>query len=389
MYDSRRFTFSRDGEIFAREAGLAKAAENFKNDNNLYADEIDTPRSGLDDDEKWQELRYEAHELVSGTAERIEVDFILARLSKESPADWMIGGNDTDANLLGWPEPARHVLTRALQDACVLSGAEGMYLLKESPEIRTKLEEMLGDFLAAAAFAGAYLLKAPEELAVRSELESGITREISFPAGFHGDFRVAVGEVYSNGSVTPLGRAALFAPLPERKIFAAYHSVEPGILLAAMKHLDVIGMESADQIMIYETLIEQIGETSYGGNFGDFGDDDLRNRLYEIENERGYWDKTIALARANPKIEFELLRSIVIPRNDNLRFVIASKGNKFIIKNINRQGNDEESEGFELNTDELAVFIRTMIMTPGGRTAPQNLVEMIKARVKKIKTTLQ
>lgn len=380
----RRFTFSAAGESLAKNAGLVEAATAFKKENNLYADEIDRRSLDRDETERWGELRGEAHDLAKkGAVTPPEIDFVLARLSREPVTVWAIEGENTESNLLGIPEIARRVATSPLQDACVLSGTEGLYLLNEHAEVRTALENELKHPLAAAAFAGAYLLKEPKAIAVTKQVESGIVREISFPADMHGDFRIAVGESYRNGSITPLGENVVFAPLPERKVFAAYHSVEPEILLAAMKYLDVIGMRKADQIMLFESIVEQAGDVSYGGNFGDFGDDDLEESFYVIEDENRYWDKTIARARAQPK--FELMSSIVLPQNQTTRFVIAVRDTQFVIKNVWKGESGEESESFELGADELAVFIKVMIMSPGGRTAPQTLIAMIKARVEKIK----
>ncbi len=335
--------------------------------------------------EKYKELEeqeaiwQEARDLL-GNDQKEDLLFILGRLLSETPRSWGIESTRPPENLLGIPDIARYIEVLPLYDASVLIGTEGAELLEKHPEIEKLLKELYTNSrLANAAFLGAYLLQEPTMPTLDTQLCDGVVREISFEPDFHGDFRIAVGESFRHGSLTPLGEKVPFAPAAEKKLFAAYHSVEPDILLAAMRYLEIIGLSAEEQVEIYANTLEKVNPDLPSGNFADFGDDNLRQYLDDIDDEE-WWQKNLEFVQKDNV----LMRSVVVPGRDDYLFIISIDQDRFVIKNVS----SSQSEELPLDKEDIEGFLTLMISSPGGRTSAHTLVDMIIARLDQLKPHL-
>ncbi len=375
LYEGRRFTISDKGQEIAHESGLSDVAESHRQENGTFIEHLERYIGEDKQNYQWEELRRVVHSLWANIQEELGVK--LARLSADPPPRWGIESSDTTGNLLGIPNIARYVDGFPLHDAVVLSGAEGIQVLRDHPEIEEKLKKYhTNSRLANAAFAGAYLLQEPSVPTLDRHLPNGVVREIAFAPDFHGDFRIAVGESFRNGSLTPLGDKVLFAPTAEKKVFAAYHSVEPDILLAAMRYLEIIGMSKKEQAEIYSNILHKAKTDLPAGNFADFGSDNINEYIDEIENEE-WWQQNLEFARNNE----ELMRSIVVPGRDDYSFVIAIDQGRFVIKNVS----SSQSAELPLEKEEIEDFLTLLISSPGGRTSAHTLWDMVIARLEQVK----
>ena len=378
LYEGRRFTISGEGQEIARESGLSEVAEAHIKEKGGFIEHIERYIGEDKQTYQWEELRRIVHSLLATGQE--EVDFRLARLSADPPPRWGIESSNTTGNLLGIPNIARYIDGLPLHDAAVLSGAEGAQLLHDYPEVEEGLKKHhTNSRLANTAFAGAYLLQEPSVPTLDRHLTDGVVREISFAPDFHGDFRIAVGESFRDGSLTPLGDKVPFAPAGEKKLFAAYHSVEPEILMAAMRYLEIIGMSKKEQAKIYSSILQKAKTDLPAGNFADFGDDNTRQYLDDITDEQ-WWQKTIEFAQDKG----ELMHYPITPGNNDYLFVIAIANNNFVIKNVS----SSQSEELPIGKEEIEDFLTLLISSPGGRTSAHTLVDMVIARLDSLKQHL-
>jgi|GEM_PF-2943754 len=115
----------------------------------------------------------------------------------------------------------------------------------------------------------------------------GIKQTVGVGGDGNGDFRIRQSEFYLEGSIDPAGTNVMYAPKGPEKYFGAYHSVEPLILVALLKHIDRLGWSEDTQrqfIKSHLSLFEQKDDGRRGGGlYADYGESDGHYQINDVD----------------------------------------------------------------------------------------------------------
>ncbi len=259
-----------------------------------------------------------------------------------------------------------------------------------------KLSEILGfkgkvDF---ANFVGASILASPDEFRdtfVDFDLDEsdGIKQTIGIGGSQHGDFRIRKAELYTNGSIDPFGSKVMYAPKGPETHFGAYHSVEPLILTALLKHLDKLGWSDDTQKQFIQKAISLFDRTDDGsrggGLFSDYGDSDGMYQIFDIQR---YGADEVARSRAEADgYVWEELPNI-FNRESGICLTFRSVGDDFVIqygkRDKDRKWVPTDDSCITIPQSRMGDFLVSLLNQSKngyGRTSDTNLMGVLKARL--------
>ena len=345
---------------------------------------VPTHKFGVDaDDIKQHVEEFTSSDLFHTLDESEQTEAISASdsvLSKKPSVFWTIETG-------GQP---RRIATMA-SDALLLCGITLDDIVGVSPETVERHEKLgFRRKLDLANFVGACILTKSElfsrDFAEFSlGIQHGIEQVIGLGGSEHGDFRIRQSERYINGSIDPAGNHVIYAPKGPEIYLGAYHSVEPIILEAVVKHIDKIGMNEDQQKQILRTVVEEYTEADDGlrggGLFADFGWSDAEFQAYEIEH---YYSDTM---NQKQRETGEWSRVIYLPRS-KYALDIKTEGKDFVLQN------GTVGDGYEwlpddkfriaITPDFIPDFLSALLQQAkrgSGRTSDVALLNILNARL--------
>ncbi len=389
VFSERPYTLSERGHEIAQESGVLEAIDGSASGGSQsisehYLRHSYYPSSDTLEDRRLEAMRYmyfEVLEHAQTTEQKEKIKKIFQDFLNDDRLQlrWKIESDSekTDTLFGSIPKVIRDIPIKPLYDAALLSGLEAAELLEEVPELAEELaEKYFADYLGAAAFVGAVMLSNRRPEYFMTDRTGEIVREITCGGDFHGDFRIHVNTCCASDSRTPHGELVPFVPQLDSQTLAAYHSVEPDIVLSALHYFEHTTPNGSEQGEILKDILETTKDANPGaGNFGDFGDDDLDEQMYKIKDEERW--KLDALSPLHGFSPFEYL---VIPGNENFIFRTRVDVDEFVIENYYRDGSSQPIQ-LRLDSQQTSRFLAVLINSGGGRTYHGTLRSMIQARL--------
>jgi hypothetical protein len=205
--------------------------------------------------------------------------------------------------------------------------------------------------------------------------DGAMNHSIQVGGDIHGDFRMTCTKKPTTVTISPINRETLFAP-EIQTIVAGYHSVEPYITAAMIRHEhNQHGKQAAHKLVSeFIEVVRELGgaDTDFTrGNFGDYGDGDLGWVLTELEYD-------IQRDKDDYEDMMELFSAAYLPQSDVL-FEMVSSGNG--IRFQNRMRTQETSETY-IDIDH-AHFVDLFKILVGqakgglGRTSPHQQAMLV------------
>lgn len=262
----------------------------------------------------------------------------------------------------------------------VLSGAIGGLLAEQKPSLLKRAEKFTEGHLNKAVLLGGAAVFAYQTLhhrptlqgSYRSKDPAGLLEWETFIGGdIHGDFQT---ERHAR-PVRPIletinpGLEHHFMPAIYESRVGAYHSTERGIIAGLLYHLVVNG--GRDRNELHASLYRELeGEKiHFGGNFGDYGDQDGTMDAYILRDR--------LKSKRTTGVTSDIHNTIVRPNPDStLRFHIDGRADEVSLRMVQEA---KVVADMRIPNNEIEQFIATMIVEGGGRTSPDAMICIIDA----------
>jgi len=259
----------------------------------------------------------------------------------------------------------------------VLSGALGDALVKQDIALATKAEQFTNDSFQQAVLLGGAAVYSFQAAHHRPTLQgfyrandtSGLLRwETAIGGDIHGDFRTErrARPIASVADTTHPEATHHFMPAIYETKAGAYHSTEQGIISALLYHLVTHGDRTRTEVYGSITSALSARDIAVGGNFADYGDRGgeveaalLRNRLDTVKDKPS-----------------GMIYESVVDANVSARFHIESRDDGVVFR-VSEAG--EPDSEMHIPTQEIELYILTMVSAGGGRTSPDAMAQVIGA----------
>ena len=391
----REYIPTEAGEQLARDTGLDKLADRLSNQD--YERPLHIIKSLVQESVGWWDVsQEEISENISQTRSTLktpeELEMFDQGLSIDLIKDtWRRLGDLEEATLF----PIREIASYAPAtetDQLILSGAAGLSLTnfrQHYPLLaRSRYEEYgFRTFNESCAFVGAYVvgkLLDKENRRLRRETPSfeysdnGVTHSVSVGGTFHGDFQMKEFQTAQCDIISPAHTRTEFGPQKVTCV-AGYHSIEPEIV-ATLIEAEFIqagkeaALELVDEFMrVLRDSADTSGNiTSQRGNFGDYGDGDVKYSLISLRllvSEKSY----------NPLRIRNIHHSSRYAPQSSTMFEIVPVQNGVKFQNRDEKSNTEV-EGIQINRERYPELFRTLVQqTSGGlgRTSPDQIIQLV------------
>jgi len=396
MHEEREITLSRDGRELAQSSEILEILHAIADDDETpwvdvrtWAPIFETNQAVKESVEEFSES--EAFSSLTPDEQQESLRSSKAVLGKNHGLNWLIESPSKSGPLAEKPRLLRQIPAIGV-DALLLSGITIDDICRSSPAL-VSAHESLGfkrkiDF---ANFVGACIISNQFDINrfVEFDLETadGIKQIVGIGGSQHGDFRIKQDEIYEEGSVDPSGNKVLYAPKGPERWFGAYHSVEPLVLTALLRHLDAIGWPEESQKECLRKVLNVYGKKDDGirggGLFADFGLSDGEYQMYEIETY--YEDGDVDLYKKRGLIWQELTFS---PVNTDTVLAIRTIGEDLVIAYCKRGENWqlEQCGDFSIKipphkTEDFLLALLNQAKKGLGRTSDTCLISILKARL--------
>lgn len=325
--------------------------------------------------------------------ERQEVERLgLVPLSPDNNLAWKIVKPNVES-----PEPNQPEILKLIPvigaDALLFSGVTLDDIDRVSPKSAEQYENLgFSRKLDFANFVGACILAKRFSYGrtfVDFEISEvdGIKQTVGLGGDGNGDFRIRQSEHYLEGSIDPAGASVMYAPKGPESIFGAYHSVEPLVLVALLKHIDKLGWSEDRQrefINRQLSLFEQNDDGMRGGGlYADYGTSDGR---YQIDDIDMYYSSGLAKL-ANEKGDFVWAElSNIYDRVNSLAF--RTEGQNLVVQYGTRNKeykwepiNDHCIEIPPESLNDFSLALLNQAKNGYGRTSDFCLINILNARL--------
>lgn len=310
-------------------------------------------------------------------------------LRDEQSSSWRVEGEPASDNLLNLPTVIAKV--PAIQgDSVITTGAVLLDIDRVEPGFDH--QEFFESRIEFANFIGALIVAGNENNALQNSFRYSkaplIDEQVVIGGDFHGDFRMHQYEMYPHGSVNPTGAAVPYAPVGNQRAIAAYHSVEPMILVDVLKHLHISGLSDAEQKEVVEsavaTFMESLpedGDSPFGGaRFADYGSQDDR-----------FWNDEITFFFTDKEYREKVLKRDALSdartSPSGTRRIRTKTSEVLVFVNTYKEG-DEVKEALEsavrIPTEQIGPFITALLHQTNygmGRSSPKGLLSLLETRL--------
>lgn len=359
--------------------------------------------------------QFPAVELMDGSTEnkhRSVQEFFQSDLFKSLPQEeriesfkgtrddgyWFIEGPQSDETL--WEMPSEYARIPVVSDdKLLLSGItmEDMDSAGALGDIERYQDFSFPTKLNFANFIGAAILAKKDEgetggrdqaNSFEYDISDNCKRRVVVGGDIHGDFRIYEYEIYTEGSIDPTGRRQLYAPYPKAKAVSGYHSVEMGILVSALRHLDLLArndlISSGEQremlenvVTRYEEAQNQTGTTPFAGHFADYGDDSPQLDWHLNSYESYFEDPNAGRSE-------EIWEKSPVNPNRSWFLETRTRGEMFTMANTSEDFLEDISEisiGLGQVPDLIIALLNQSSMG-AGRTSDKSLIKLLHSRLK-------
>jgi hypothetical protein len=399
---SRLIKLSEHGESIANQAGLPPLIADIadKSEDRFVADIFDDEYTGFSAQDVVVEYLGSDFYKSLDYVDKAQAHSAISRLTgyyedktfeySEPQGEWRLLGEESDDALIPAPKELRR-LPADNMDGLLLSGAVALDVVKAKPRIiEGYAEHGFKSRLDFAVFIGACTVA--EVMSRKASLLNGYDSwtGFSFSDGLdelkillggtlHGDFRLRQERSFKGKAVSPIGTEVEFSPV-EYLTPGTYHSSEPSLLSAIMRQVNVRAGKQATLEMCRNILEELNNDPEINnpamGNFGDWGDHDIRDALFEHKLSLmgagiyGMGDTADALM---------LEDTLVDPNNHDIRFQMVGLSDRIRMHLADRR-TDCTWESIEIPNEYLPAFAKALVeqtATGLGRTSPTVMLAIL------------
>lgn len=207
-------------------------------------------------------------------------------------------------------------------------------------------------------------------------------RRISVGANFHGDFIMRQHTKHTGEWIDPTGSVQQFGPMNEPLELRGYHSVEPSLVIAALKHLDSV-LDQDEQKTIVEKTVQQYQIFAQDKTrptstlFADHGGDseeleiDMMKMHFQASPGQTHTDEVWANLPIDPVSE------------QSLR--VETRDGHLTLGNTSNNSNDSTraKQNIVLPSSQVGEFILSLLKqsyTATGRTSDSQILNVLHAR---------
>lgn len=293
---------------------------------------------------------------------------------------WLIEGEPNGSNLLGLPR-AESKKTATPEDLIALIGASALdfYGTEQRAWLDNWREGGFRSKLDAAVFATAAAMDNTERYAEEPggsfsyRIGYNTRRNILLGATMHGDFRITQQDTHPHGATSPTGRKVEFAPNGAKINVGSYHSSEPLIAMRTLEHLYRThnNEEIRSLLEAVHGQIEEDDSQAEMGNFGDYGDGDIRIVVHMLQRSKKQWQESGMTSDGDGSVLEQLM---VYPGDHNIGLEIVSFPEcvRFAQTNCTTDG-ERDSQYIDIPNEHIADFLAALhrqTKSGTGRTAP-------------------